>query len=119
VTEYVDFFVRLANDAVAADDERHPRGGTRLSDWHAEQSADGAIGICKKRCDEFELFCEVLMRRNAIGGNSGDDRAGAGEVGGPPAEVSRFDRSAGRVVFRVGPDDEDFCPSIFVQIDRT
>jgi len=67
VTKDVDFFVRLANNAVAADDERHPGGGTRLSDGHAEQSANGAVGIGEQRSDELKLFGEAFMRRDAVG----------------------------------------------------
>jgi hypothetical protein len=117
VTENINFLVRLANNAVAADDERHAGGRTRLSDRNAKQSANGAVGIGKQRRYELELFGEALMRCDAVGGDSGDDRAGAGEVGGPPAEVSSFDRSAGGIVFRIRPDDEYFRPSIVVQID--
>jgi hypothetical protein len=61
VAEYVNFFVRLANNAVSADDKRHPRGRTRFSDGHAEQPADGAVGICEQRGDEFELLREAFM----------------------------------------------------------
>lgn len=59
------------------------------------------------------------MRIDAIGGDAGDDRAGAVEVGRPPAEVACFDGSAGGVVFGIRPDDEDFRTSILVEIDVT
>ena len=79
---------------------------TRRSDWNTEQPANGAVGIRKQGNGELELVGKPLMRCDAVCGNSGDNRAGAGEVGGPPAEIACFDGSAGRVVFWIRPDDE-------------
>ena len=119
VTGDVDLLVRLANYAIAADDERHPGRRAGLPDRHAQQPANGAIGIGEERNVELDFLCELSMRIDAVGGHSGDDRTGAVEVGRPPAEVACFDRSAGCIVLRVRPNDEQFRSSICIEIDVT